>query len=53
MSDQEKQIEQLATEAIRQGKTMGQFLRELPDSASMPKDLLEVYSQAYAKVRGQ
>lgn len=42
---------QMAQDAITNGKTMGQFLRELPNSSSMNPLELEIYSTAYAEVR--
>lgn len=43
--------EQLAAEAIRQGKTMGQFLWDLPGSKQMTKEELQKYAKAYDRVR--
>lgn len=39
--------------AISNGKTMGQFVRDLPQSDRMPKEQLELYTKAYAKVRAE
>ena len=46
-----KSKEQMAKEAIEAGKTMGQFLRDLPNSNSLSKDELQEYAKAYHSVR--
>ena len=42
-----KTKEQLAQKAIAEGKTMGQFLRELPNADTMTKEQLQEFSKAY------
>jgi len=43
--------EVLARRAIEAGKTMGQFLRDLPNSNTMTREELQAYAKAYAAVR--
>lgn len=43
--------EMMALIAIRDGKTLGQFLRDLPNSSKMTKDELNEYAQAYKRMR--
>jgi hypothetical protein len=43
--------EQLARQAIADGKTMGQFLRDLPNSSQLSKEQLQEYAKAYDRAR--
>ena len=45
------EMERKAAEAIRRGRTMGQFLRELKGSAKMSRAELQAYAKAYHRVR--
>jgi len=42
---------ELAKAAIAQGRTMGQFLRDLPGSKQMTRDELQEYAKVYVEVR--
>ncbi len=42
-----------ALRAIRQGRTMGQFLRDLPNSAKLSKQELQVWAKVYVEARNR
>jgi hypothetical protein len=46
-----KTKEQLAQQAIAAGKTMGQFLRELPNANMLTTEQLQEFAKAYDAVR--
>ena len=46
-----KMKSELAKKAIAEGKTLGQFLRELPESEKMTKAELQTFAKAYVAAR--